>query len=611
MFGLSTKTSEDNKLIVASIIGTNRHGNLYHKNFYNSEDLIKEIKTNVLFKNSYIYCNNLSFDFWSVFFTQEDRRQFKILPRGSDMLMAETYYIGNEFTIIKKIKDRKNNSTRASLTFLDTMNFTTKTIEELGKEINLPRLCGDIQWCDSDIYDEPATLEDLTDVNEQDALICLKFMESFNTIVQELGATPKITIAATTMSCYRNKYVSYEIYQPSKEILREDLFAYYGGRTECFKRGTFYGVYKYDINSLYPAVMEYEEFPDPNSRRTNRKDTIDYIENYHGYADVTIEIPGMKVGPLPYKLDDKLTFPTGTIDGYWNNIELREALKLGCKITKVRKNVWYTRTMRPFKKYIQTLYALRLHYKELGNDVYQFIIKIMMNSFYGKFGQKFDDVNGLMQTTEMTKELYKTFKQVIILNDEFFRVIEDQEPRLHCIPIWASYVTSYARIRLNELLINHNPIYCDTDSIFTKDKLETSSLLGGLKLEEYITEGITVSAKMYATKHIDKGDIIEDIKIKGLGIGMTFERFKQLANEPRVDYMKVLKLKESFQFGLAPNDSVLTHKTFELEDTKRLWPKQFSMDELQDSTPIHIGEEIEEYLDTFEQEDLFDYELLA
>ena len=612
-----SETHNDNKnYTCGSIVGNGRYGP-YEKVFFHKEDVIKEIKTNRLFKNSYLFATNLGFDFWATFFTEKEKDSFQKCYRSSNLIFAKTFFKEDEFCYSGKM-DYKSHKTRASLTFVDSLNYAKMSVKQMGESLGLPKLDMDeknfnefpTNWQDPHDF---RPLQEMVKYNIRDSWITQKFMERFYDDVQTLGATPKLTIASTAMSLIKNKYLGdYKVWQPSKEILRDIFKGYYGGRTETFKRGIFHNANYYDINSLYPAVMYYEIYPDPNTMRINKENTTDYILNYEGVSECTVDIPECDIGPLPYRHNDKLLFPgNDIITGSWCHNELRNAIDNGCRILHVQQSIWFKKTLSrdkcPLTKYIEVMYPLRQKYQKEGNEGMQKTIKLMMNSPYGKLGEGFDDKENYIEEKNMTIEMlskYKTRELVGTGHDKYFRVTEDQEPKAHCIPIWAAYIAAYGRIRLYQYLIAHDPIMCDTDSLITFDTIPTSQELGDMKLEYHVEEGITVRPKFYSNVYLKDGIRIEQTKIKGLGTRMSHERFKNLPNDPTVEWFKFAKFKEANRRGYIPNEILHTHKTFGLEDSKRDWMGQtISFTELQNSKPptinqneIHVDINIEQNL---------------
>ena len=592
MFGFDIETYNDNKnFLLASIVGYDRYNNLYERTFHNREDLIKELKTNVIFRNSTLFATNLKFDFFGTFFNTEEAGNFTTPMRASHLLGSKTYFDGNNFTAFSK-KDYKSGKRRSSLEFLDSMNYVTLSVEKMGIEltkrgINLPKITKPT------FGEYPKTTQEMdymVKYNLRDSWITYHFMKGFIKDVESIGGTFKMTIASTTMSLFKNKYLGNRvIFQSKIDVLREEFEAYYGGRTETFKRGLFHNVNYYDFNSLYPSVMYANEYPDPNFQRISHENILTYIKNFEGTSKVTIYIPKSDVQPLPFHYNGRMLFPYGTITGRWSHIELRNAINNGCIIKKVYKTIYYTKMANPFKEFVQDMYSKRVIFKQEGNPM-ELVVKLMMNSLYGKFGEKFDNKGVFVHRDAIT---IKQLDEATSYRPEgdYYCLSEDRPPKAHCIPIWAIYVTSYARLKLYHMLKKHpNAIYCDTDSIITPDIIETSDKLGDLKLEQEIKMGVTIRPKMYAFENIKNEKVI---RWKGLGKKPEWNDFFNLKNEPIIYYTKFVTVKTAIKKGILPNEIIHTHKEFSLEDQKRDWGgKSFSFSELQGSIPLQIVENL-------------------
>ena len=624
IFGFDIETYNDNKnFLMASIIGLNKHGDEYKKVFYNKNDLISELKHNFIFRNSYIFATNLSFDFFGTFFDTKESKNFKTLFRGSNLLSATTYYDKNEFTSVQSYKSIKNKKSRKSLTFLDSMNYAMLSVEEMGKVIGISKLNHPLF-----IGEYPKNKEqwdEMIKYNLRDSEITYKFMKFLINAFEMLGATFKKTIASTSMSLFKNKYLNDIYYQPDIDILKEQFNAYFGGRTEAFKRGYLLDYsaepspyFLYDFNSLYPSVMYDNEYPNPNTLRITHANTNRYINKYHGISHIDIEVPSsINIPILPYKCSNgRVLFPTGRFTGWYTHIEIREAIKQGAILIKVYKTHYYLENCKPFKDYVSDLYSKRLQYKSEDNPL-QLICKLMLNSLYGKFGQKFlGKENTIHESCVREKEL-KRFSSINKVGD-YLVVKEDCVPSNFCIPVWACYVTAYGRIKLHKELIEHDVVYCDTDSIITKDEIDCSSKLGDLKQEMMISEGIVVRPKFYALKDSKKHESIckecnhqthaflkecpkcmsdkimynHYVKLKGLGKRLNYYEFVGLLNIPKMSYDKFTKFKESIRRGFIPNEIIKVSKHFSLEDEKREWHSYFDYNMFEESKPINVTEMI-------------------
>lgn len=572
ILGFDVETYDRNKnFLCASIIGKDC------KIFYTNRKDFINILRQPYFKNTIVCATNLTFDFFQLFFEEiEIIKSINPLFRGSDLLSVITYLHNGEF-----YKTRVDKSA-GKIYFLDTLNYVRLSVEKFGGILGLPKLEKPSFLGEYPKNDEE--WEYIKEYNIRDSEVTYKSMTFLMESFYKLGATFRPTIASTAMSVFRNKYLKETYYRHEIPVLDDIFESYYGGRTEAFKRGYFTDYNYYDFNSLYPSVMKYNVYPNPNTIRSIFTNTLDYIKEYEGVSNVDIECPYMKYPILPYKFMNKLFFPIGTFSGWYTHVELREAMKLGYKILNVNKTHYYKETCTPFNEYVTDLYAKRQKYKKEGSTM-ELVTKLLLNSLYGKFGQKFRDKDNVIPFTHSADEL-KRYKYVeTIGNGYFLRVVEDREPAGYCIPIWASYVTAYGRIKLHKYIQKCNPLYADTDSIITKSYFPDSTLLGDLKLEKRIKQGIIVKPKFYYTETYD-GE--SDAKAKGVGMKLTVADFRNLIDTKTIKYTKFLKPRECFRRNLEkPGLLMDVEKTFSLEDTKRFWnDKLFDPTKLQSSEPV-------------------------
>lgn len=553
------------------------------------------------FRNSYIVASNLGFDFYGTLFERPELQCFKPMFRGSGLLGAEAYINNKEFT------GKPNN--HGKIRFIDTMNFASMSVESLGELIKEPKMKqpdflgkipkGRIQW------------QEMRKYNIQDSKVSYKGMRFlYNGFIGQ-GATFRNTISGVAMSLFRNKYFKQPpIIQYSTREIESYFKCYYGGRTESFKRGTFKDYNYYDINSLYPYCMDTFYYPDLSYRKIITNGDISNIKEFEGMSHVRIRSPKyMRFPLLPKKEADtgKLIFPLGSWSGYYTHVELRKALELGYKIEKIFVSYVFPNKIKFFGDYIKDLYKLRLEAKKKGDSI-EYVYKILMNSLYGKFAQKFKDRESLTPVSlfDYHKNQNENFEELPFENPIYVRMKKDSEPSLFCLPLISAYVTSYARIELWELLNKHNPIYCDTDSIITKDIIKESKELGKLKKEFTIKEVIIVKPKFYFMKYIDnENNVFTKGKIKGIRLNkyklnendkeyktkVSMNDFYSIIENKKVYYEHFTKLKESLrQIGLKPNQIRMVSKNLDTEDSKRKWNKRFNHSEIQDSEPHYIEE---------------------
>lgn len=571
-----TKKKRFNTEIVGFDIETYSHKNRFligciwsdgvRKAYLSPSEFIDDIKKGV-FNGKWIAATNLGFDFFGGI---DELDAFRFIFRGSDLICAWTYqFDGRLYPRRESFFDTNPHK----VMFIDTMNYSPMSVKRLGEIVGTPKL--DRPSFLGHRYRNDKEFKELLRYCFRDALISKLAVEKLFKDFENLGGNPKTTIASTSMSIFRCKYLdgSYSIHDD--EILYHIYKGYYGGRSEAFCRGRIADYNHYDFNSLYPSVMV-NDFPDPNTVRFNRKNTDYFIRNYDGMSEVEMICPRMQYPILPMRNDGKLIFPIGHIKGYYPNVELRYALDNGYILTKVMKNIYYRRNCRPFDRFVKDLYKFRQE-----NPKISYTAKLILNSLYGKFAQKFIDKVNHSPMNFTVDEIARFKSYDFMFNDTIIRYVIDDRPSNFCIPIWSAYVTAYGRIRLHKMIVESEAVYCDTDSVITKKEYKESKELGGLKLDQYVLTGTLIKPKFYMLDDI--------IKSKGIGKRITKDEFFSVLKTKRISYEKFARFKEAIRRGLLTNEIISVTKELDLEDNKRVWPDPFDPEDLQVSRPIYIN----------------------
>jgi hypothetical protein len=596
--------------------------------FYTTDkrELINKI-LNPYFADYRIIATNLGYDFNSLFYDEPEWNDFNsIIMKNSRIMFADWRPKNNRL-----VYGDKRSAKKGRILFYDTLNYAQMSVESLGKIVGVPKMKApsflgkrapirygenkeyeyfqetikeDVDFKDkySRITDE---YEYLKEYNKRDCIISYMFAELFQKGVNDLGGKMQMTAASTSMDLYRRRYMDREIIK-EKYVLKDDSIndfiysGYYGGRTEVFARGYFSRettdgqlLNYYDVNSLYPYVMQ-NQLPVPQSVKTIKKFDVSLIGRYMGVTTCEVTVPNMMYPPLPFK-GDKLIFPTGTFTGTWNNNELSYAMNQGVKINKIFKQIIYQETHTPFKNYVNDLYEKRLMYKK-QNSSYEVIIKLMLNSLYGKFAMKHISEYRVFTWEGVQDEWAKIY---IDENHKGWKIDEIDDKiifrkdricdAVFVFPIYSSYITSYARIHLHKLLVESDAVYCDTDSIITKKYMTVSVGLGGLKCEGSGEDCFIVKPKFYYY-----GD---DVKIKGLSktvdddgkiIKTSKKEFNQLIKGDIINKKRFSGLKESVRRRIKPNTSIITPKEMDIKDTKRVWSDYFNLESIEYSEALRI-----------------------
>ncbi|GAI96919.1 unnamed protein product, partial [marine sediment metagenome] len=262
------------------------------------------------------------------------------------------------------------------------------------------------------------------------------------------------------------------------------------------EKGTYHVV---DVNSLYATVMHHGKFPCKyvKSRNHCTIDTLRYnLQSKAVIATVLIETDE----PAYAVKRNRTIFPIGR---FWVTLTTPELVyALGHNhIRKVGRFVFYEQE-KLFTGYVKRMYDLRLEFKSAGVESYSEICKLLLNSLYGKFGQKAEvwekigDCPNERDRTEVVFSPDSNHRGMIrYLLGEVFE-LTGYEECFNSFPAIASTVTAYARMYLYELMKMAgagNYFYCDTDSLIVNDtglenlgSLINEINLGCLKIEESI-----------------------------------------------------------------------------------------------------------------------------
>jgi hypothetical protein len=390
--------------------------------------------------------------------------------------------------------------------------------------------------------------------------------------------------------------------------------AYFGGRCEALARGQWKTNRQklFDFNSLFPSVMEENDYPCPNRfKYTNINDK--YYRHYDGVTCCEVSSPAdIQIPLLPWAVESsgarKVFFPQLVKKtGWWTNVELRKAEEVGYEIHKVKKSLYFTRNYPFFKGYISNLYAERMRRKAV-KDPTQHCYKILLNSgTYGRFALRYFEKDKLIHSgymARMSEEKEAKFRSEFCKEEPIegtdmirMKAKDWSNPPPDVIPIFSAYTTAYARIKLFDMLMKYGKhvLYMDTDSLITNADFPSSdTILGDMKLEFPIDYGIIVRPKFYGLRPMP-GFIKDDpdyVKVKGLQLAISLMQLEGTIDLKKGDMkfltQKFMRFKESLRQGRDVNEIISDFpKKFSIEDDKRIWPGKFDMS-FQKSEPLKI-----------------------
>ncbi|XP_060558044.1 uncharacterized protein LOC132718360 [Ruditapes philippinarum] len=336
-------------------------------------------------------------------------------------------------------------------------------------------------------------------------------------------------------------------YTESLEIVSplEPRDAFHGGRTEAFKmfaESTANTQIKYfDVTSLYPYINKTGKIPLGHSNIITEH--FENVNKYEGLIECKLLPPRKLYIPvLPTKCNGKLmftlcrtcseTYENGechhgnderAITGTWVTDEVKMATQGHKKVKQEASGLpdW-CENEKDKQLYIKQYFekeGILLDYDKIEeNPGLRLLAKIILNSFWGKFGQR----SNLTQTTfiddpaqfvDMMTSDQQEIKNVRFINDEAVQLdwaynTDFIETSGRTNVVVAAYTTAQARLKLYSYLqpLVERVLHCDTDSVvFTSAQGEwdppLGDFLGDLTDEvpnNQITRMITGGPKNYA-----------------------------------------------------------------------------------------------------------------
>jgi len=399
------------------------------------------------------------------------------------------------------------------------------SLAELGKKVGLEKL------------KTPETFTGL----ESDDEYCRRDVEIISRAVTgwaewlidcDLGSF-QLTAASQAINTFRHRFMRDRILiDADLDALRVARDSYHGARCEAGRIGHYNGDFVLlDVNSMYPHVMHDYEFPlrlRGFKRNIRVEDLLQLLDEYCicSHCRVKVEKPFLAV-----RHEDKLVFPIGEFDCYLTTPDL-QYLKEHGGIKRVYECSIYEQGT-PFVEYVDYFYGRRLDALRAGQVTESNHFKLLLNSFYGKWGQ-----NGQKYVKAGTCDP-GIFHSLPVYNYQTGRVhrtrfmagvithlINDGESR-ESHPAIAAHVTAYARM-IMWTLIRQIPLehyfYCDTDSILIsaecvklfQDRLDQVRLGSLKKVGQY--SDITI----YGCK-----DLVLDGKVTLKGVRKTAQQIDE------------------------------------------------------------------------------------
>lgn len=388
------------------------------------------------------------------------------------------------------------------------------------------------------------------------------------------GAAGKKKTIASNALAHANKLGI----DPGKTNFRFDTLYrpfYFGGRTECFKPGSWENIDVFDIRSSYPRAMQ-EDHPTGTAFK--------WVDSLKGLTRDEIERSFIVVDcfadgcfPLRNETTEGLKFPTAHNRYNVTGWEYLAAKDIGLIDDEKIISVRYTDETITFYDYVQHWYEYKNRYNKKIDPINYTIGKIMMNSLYGKLAQdasKYSDYKivpndarlpcnsphpdryGVCKIcdfqeldhgwTFFTKFEGKTFhrRESLWKHQYRFGIEWEAKPLYKNVATGAS-ITGYARaslLRAIHAVGREHVIYCDTDSLCVTQFADTSSLSQTDKIGDWEREITRAPVGHFGGKKLYAIDIEPAAKCTCEDRNGSCKRHKVVTKGARLTFKEVEKI---------------------------------------------------------------------
>jgi len=454
------------------------------------------------------------------------------------------------------------------------------------------------------VFYAEAPVDILTLYNKLDCEILWRAIAQFEDEIVGLCGQLQQTIASTAMSLFRRAFLKRDIFTSERlNLICQD--AYFASRVEVLSRNAS-DFLIYDINSSFPHAMT---FPLPGNLVEYRSTLPDDDSDECIYvADVTVEVPEMRLPPLPYRKDQRVFFPVGRWRSWFTSTDLRLAAREGATIHKVHE-VYVFESFGDFGDYARKIYGLRA---AATTDFRRLVLKYLLNSLYGKAAESLLKQEMLINPSKIDRQAWQMLQPGVWLAEKEAKIS-------HRHVIVAAVITAIARRTLydyaKECERQGQPFYyCDTDSLATKADLPVDDkTLGALKLEKKMDWAEFVAPKIYRGEGFElrKDGTWEAknlTKAKGFSLGKgreAWDKLDRIIAGDRVGIQRMTRLRELYRtmvegsYTTAPFEMlVIKALTFEMLSKRFHYPdgetRPWSVAELRSGDVMPSGFDFED-----------------
>lgn len=366
-------------------------------------------------------------------------------------------------------------------------------------------------------------------------------------LTDNFGVPPSSTMALTAIKAFDKRFFPLRSISSNDDLEYFIRAATYGGRNEVYKR---YGenLNFYDVRRMF---MSCYDAPVPTGKMSWCTPNID-----RGIlAEAKVKVPDMQIGPLPYRLasSGRLVFPVGEFQGWWDMVELRNAVALGVDVTLLRQLDGGTAPiLKEFGEFVDSL-------SRDGNIQMGRIWKLFGLRLSGKFGQRRIPTE-IKHIKYVKEDEYNPIDSNEVYHEVLVRTSTYKSPYIK--PAISMRIRAEARVRhLNLMLQARDVYYCDTDSVDTTSEMLTGSRPGDLSFVDFAKRAYFINGKFYG--YIGRDGVLRQKTAGYRDYQLTEGDFKRVLKGEKiaVSYKRIGDWKSVLRgLGVQMNDARFTYK---------------------------------------------------
>lgn len=298
------------------------------------------------------------------------------------------------------------------------------------------------------------------------------------------------TPAATSSFIFRKMYVARTIGQYNTKLRQQAMESAWGGRVECFVRGTKPMAYIWDASGHHPSsAIAMSILPVARDWRET-VDTKTWVSAKGGLGKISFRFPSDTRYPcLPVLSQGSLIFPLSGISDCTVE-EAKLAVELGADLIVIR-GFYYNDGTDILQKYLKQMMALR---KATTEKAHSEMFKLMANGIVGKLFQKSLTTN-LQAVRDYAKK--ENIPVEVALTTKGLELPVKASVGAMFYPEWYALILGYARTNITRMAILNNALMVSSDSVIIEKPVPDMLDDGIIYTEKGHGEYVAYRSKLY------------------------------------------------------------------------------------------------------------------